>query len=108
MNDHASTAPVFASPAAPLAPSSHSWGERLTLRVLGLPTYEEAERRLRDRERQRERQREVSEFRDHPPLPSEGRAAGSRRFQLAAGGAPPSAGFQWPLRLSASATSGGM
>jgi hypothetical protein len=39
---------MFASPAPP-RPASPSWGERLMLRILGLPTEEEAERILRSR-----------------------------------------------------------
>jgi hypothetical protein len=49
MRNRASAAPIFASPAAPRPASTHSWGERLMLRILGLPTEEEAERILRSR-----------------------------------------------------------
>ncbi|HEX5869594.1 MAG TPA: hypothetical protein VFY65_04200 [Longimicrobium sp.] len=45
MKNRTSAAPIFASPRA----ASPSWGERLMLRVLGLPTEEEAERILRSR-----------------------------------------------------------
>jgi hypothetical protein len=38
-----------APPAAPQPSSAHSWFERLILRILGLPTIEEAERILRSR-----------------------------------------------------------
>jgi hypothetical protein len=46
MRDQASAAPIFA---APRPATTHSWGERLMLRILGLPTEEEAERILRSR-----------------------------------------------------------
>lgn len=49
MSNQASAAPIFASPAAPRPATAHSWGERLMLRILGLPTEEEAERILRSR-----------------------------------------------------------
>ena len=49
MNERVTTAPVFASPAEPRSASSHSWAERLMLRLLGLPTIEEAEARMRSR-----------------------------------------------------------
>lgn len=45
MRNRTSAAPIFASPRA----ASPSWGERLMLRLLGLPTEEEAERILRSR-----------------------------------------------------------
>lgn len=45
MRNRASAAPIFASP----RPAGPSWGERLMLRILGLPTEEEAERILRSR-----------------------------------------------------------
>jgi hypothetical protein len=48
MRNRASAAPMFASPAPP-RPASPSWGERLMLRILGLPSEEEAERILRSR-----------------------------------------------------------
>lgn len=48
MRNQASAAPIFASPAVP-SPASPSWGERLMLRILGLPTEEESERILRSR-----------------------------------------------------------
>jgi hypothetical protein len=47
MRNRAPAAPMFASPPRPAA--THPWYERLVLRVLGLPTIEEAERRLRSR-----------------------------------------------------------
>lgn len=47
MKNRASAAPIFASPAPPRPATS--WGERLMLRILGLPTQEEAERILRNR-----------------------------------------------------------
>jgi hypothetical protein len=46
MSDRASAAPIFATPAPPPRPS---WAERLMLRLLRLPTIEEAERILRNR-----------------------------------------------------------
>lgn len=49
MRNRASTAPIFASPAPPRPATAHPWHERLVLRLLGLPTIEEAERRLRSR-----------------------------------------------------------
>lgn len=45
MSDRASAAPIFSTPARPRP----SWAERLMLRVLRLPTIEEAERILRNR-----------------------------------------------------------
>jgi hypothetical protein len=45
MRNRASAAPIFVTP----APPRPSWGERLMLRVLRLPTIEEAERILRNR-----------------------------------------------------------
>lgn len=48
MRNRASVAPIFASPAPPRAASSTPWGERLMLRVLGLPTEEEVAERLRN------------------------------------------------------------
>lgn len=45
MRNRASTTSIFASP----RPANPSWGERLMLRILGLPTDEEAERILRSR-----------------------------------------------------------
>lgn len=48
MRNHASTAPAFAVPASP-RPADRSWDERLMDRMLGLPPFEEAERRLRSR-----------------------------------------------------------
>ena len=49
MKNRASAAPIFASPALPRAARSIPWTELLMLRVLGLPTEEEAERILRNR-----------------------------------------------------------
>jgi hypothetical protein len=49
MRDQASAAPIFASPAVARPATTHSWGERMMLRILGLPTEEEAERILRSR-----------------------------------------------------------
>lgn len=49
MKNRASAAPIFASPAPPRLAATHPWYERLWLRVMGLPTIEEAERRLRSR-----------------------------------------------------------
>lgn len=46
MRNRASAAPFFASPASPRHPDAFSWGERLMLRLMGLPSIEEAERRL--------------------------------------------------------------
>jgi hypothetical protein len=46
MKNRASAAPIFA---APRAARSTPWTERLMLRVLGLPSEEEAERILRNR-----------------------------------------------------------
>lgn len=48
MRNHASTAPAFAVPASRRSTGS-SWSERLMDRMLGLPPFEEAERRLRSR-----------------------------------------------------------
>ena len=48
MKNRASAAPMFASPAPPRVRSTR-WTERLMLRILGLPTEEEAERILRNR-----------------------------------------------------------
>lgn len=45
MSNRASAAPIFNTPARPRP----SWAERLMLRVLRLPTIEEAERILRNR-----------------------------------------------------------
>ena len=45
MSDRASAAPIFSTPTRPRP----SWAERLMLRVLRLPTLEEAERILRNR-----------------------------------------------------------
>jgi len=47
MRNRASVAPIFASPAPPRPSDTPSWGERLVARLLGLPSLEEAERRLR-------------------------------------------------------------
>ncbi len=47
MRNRPSAAPIFASPAPPRAGRT-PWGERLMLRILGLPTAEEAEERLRN------------------------------------------------------------
>ncbi len=49
MSDRASAAPMLSSPAPPRPSAALSWAERLMLRVLRLPTIEEAERILRDR-----------------------------------------------------------
>lgn len=49
MRNQASAAPIFAAPATPRPATAHSWSERLMLRVLGLPTEEEADRILRSR-----------------------------------------------------------
>lgn len=49
MRNRASAAPMFASPASPRAATTHSWSERVVLRILGLPTTEEADRILRSR-----------------------------------------------------------
>lgn len=49
MKDRASAAPIFAAPAPPRPAATHPWYERLWLRVMGLPTTEEAERILRSR-----------------------------------------------------------
>jgi hypothetical protein len=46
MRNRASAAPIIA---APRPARSTPWTERLMLRILGLPTEEEAERILRDR-----------------------------------------------------------
>jgi hypothetical protein len=48
MRNRASAAPILVSPASPRARST-PWTERLVLRILGLPTEEEAERILRNR-----------------------------------------------------------
>jgi hypothetical protein len=45
MKNPASTTPIFAASRS----ANPSWGERLMLRILGLPTEEEAERILRNR-----------------------------------------------------------
>jgi hypothetical protein len=49
MKNRAPAAPIFASPAPPRPAAAHPWYERLWLRAMGLPTIEEAERRLRSR-----------------------------------------------------------
>lgn len=49
MKNRASAAPIFAAPASPRLVATHPWHERLWLRAMGLPTIEEAERRLRSR-----------------------------------------------------------
>jgi hypothetical protein len=46
MRNRTSAAPIFAPPRPAV---THPWYERLWLRVMGLPTIEEAERRLRSR-----------------------------------------------------------
>jgi hypothetical protein len=49
MKNRASAAPIFASPAAPRrSDAPFSWGERLMLRLMGLPTIEEVEERTRN------------------------------------------------------------
>ena len=54
-------------------------------------------------------EREMAEFGDHDGAPSAAvPCPASACSRLAAGGAPPSFGFQWPVFFSASATSGGM
>jgi hypothetical protein len=47
MRNRASAAPIFASPAPPRHPDAFSWGERLMLRLMGLPPIEEVEERMR-------------------------------------------------------------
>ena len=48
MRDRASATSIFASPASPRAAVRTSWGERLMLRLLGLPTPEQVEERMRN------------------------------------------------------------
>lgn len=47
MRNHASAAPAFVPPAPPRAAST-SWTERMLLRVMGLPTDEQIQERLRN------------------------------------------------------------
>jgi hypothetical protein len=47
MRDRASAAPLFASPVPP-ATAAPSWGQRLMLRLMGVPTDEQVEERLRN------------------------------------------------------------
>lgn len=47
MRNRTSAAPIFASPAPPRPSDAPSWSERIVARLLGLPSLEEAERRLR-------------------------------------------------------------
>lgn len=49
MRDCASEASIAASPAPPRVARRTPWRERVMLRILGLPTQEEAERILRNR-----------------------------------------------------------
>lgn len=46
MRNRASAAPTFASPVPP-RPATASWGERLMLRLMGVPTEEQMEERMR-------------------------------------------------------------
>ena len=57
--------------------------------------------RLRQSQNAAKREREMAKFADHPPLLG-------AVFHSAGGGAAPCAGFQWPARFNASATSGGI
>lgn len=47
MKNRASAAPMFASPVPPRT-AAPSWGERLMLRLMGIPTEEQMEERMRN------------------------------------------------------------